>query len=78
MNFRKRPAASLAGRKSNRSGETRGRAGRGNSPAKSVEQYLALARTAEAAGDAVGSQNYYQHAEHYIRQINGKTKFGGA
>ncbi|MDH3239538.1 MAG: DUF4167 domain-containing protein [Alphaproteobacteria bacterium] len=37
-------------------------------PGQSVERYLSLAREAEAAGDAVLSQYYYQHAEHYLRK----------
>lgn len=31
------------------------------------EKYLALARDAAGAGDRVGAENYYQHAEHYFR-----------
>ena len=36
-------------------------------PQKSFERYIALARDAASSGDAVESQNYYQHAEHYLR-----------
>lgn len=28
---------------------------------------MSLAREAEMSGDAVASENYYQHAEHYHR-----------
>jgi len=31
------------------------------------ERYLALARAAASAGDAIESENLYQHAEHYYR-----------
>lgn len=31
------------------------------------EKYLALARDAASAGDRIGAENYYQHAEHYFR-----------
>lgn len=34
------------------------------------EKYLALARDAAASGDRVAAENYYQHAEHYLRIIN--------
>lgn len=34
------------------------------------EKYQALARDAYAAGDRVLAENYFQHAEHYIRLIN--------
>lgn len=33
------------------------------------EKYLTLARDAQAAGDPVASENYLQHAEHYLRII---------
>jgi hypothetical protein len=33
-----------------------------------LQRYLALAREAEAAGDRVQSEYYYQHAEHYHRK----------
>jgi hypothetical protein len=42
----------------------------GNGPADirtSYERYLALARAAVLAGDAVEAENYHQHAEHYFR-----------
>jgi hypothetical protein len=31
------------------------------------DRYLALAQAAASAGDAVEAENYYQHAEHYLR-----------
>jgi hypothetical protein len=34
---------------------------------KSYERYMALARAAGSAGDAIEIENYYQHAEHYFR-----------
>ncbi len=33
------------------------------------EKYLALARDAQVSGDPVASENYLQHAEHYLRII---------
>jgi len=40
-----------------------------------AEKYLTLAKDANSAGDIIVAENYYQHAEHYIRVIsenNGK------
>jgi Domain of unknown function (DUF4167) len=34
---------------------------------KTYQRYLALARAAGLAGDMIGMENYYQHAEHYFR-----------
>jgi hypothetical protein len=31
------------------------------------DRYLALAHAAASAGDAVEAENYYQHADHYLR-----------
>ncbi len=33
------------------------------------EHYLALARTEVAMGDTVAAENYFQHAEHYLRSM---------
>ena len=35
---------------------------------RSYERYLALAQA--QAGDIVGAENYYQHAEHYFRSMS--------
>ncbi len=40
-----------------------------------AEKYLTLAKDANSAGDIIVAENYFQHAEHYIRVIgesNGK------
>ncbi|WP_119309866.1 DUF4167 domain-containing protein [Cohaesibacter haloalkalitolerans] len=34
-----------------------------------AEKYQSLARDAQASGDMVMAENYYQHAEHYLRII---------
>ena len=39
----------------------------------SFDRYLALARAAAASGDAVESENYLQHADHYFRLLMEKT-----
>ena len=37
---------------------------------RSYERYLALAKAQAQAGDTVGAENYYQHAEHYFRSMS--------
>lgn len=39
-------------------------------PQQLVDKYLVLARDSQTSGDRVLSENYLQHAEHYIRVIN--------
>jgi hypothetical protein len=34
-----------------------------------AEKYLQLARDSQTSGDPVSAENYYQHAEHYLRLI---------
>ena len=34
---------------------------------RSYERYLALAQAEAQSGNAIGAENYYQHAEHYFR-----------
>jgi hypothetical protein len=34
-----------------------------------AEKYMQLARDAQASGDPVAAENYFQHAEHYFRMI---------
>jgi hypothetical protein len=36
---------------------------------RNYERYLALAGAASLAGDTVGAENYYQHAEHFFRSM---------
>jgi hypothetical protein len=43
-------------------------------PKGSYERYMALARAAESTGDATETENYYQHAEHYLRLMNEQAK----
>jgi hypothetical protein len=37
------------------------------------ERYMALARAATLAGDRVEAENFYQHAEHYLRLMKEQT-----
>ncbi|MDD9992642.1 MAG: DUF4167 domain-containing protein [Rhodospirillales bacterium] len=34
-----------------------------------IEKYQALAQDALSAGDRIGAENYFQHAEHYYRVV---------
>ena len=37
---------------------------------RNYERYLALAQAQAQSGDMIGAENYYQHAEHYLRSIS--------
>jgi hypothetical protein len=37
---------------------------------RNYERYLTLARGEAQAGNRVGAENYYQHAEHYFRLMS--------
>ena len=51
-------------------------AGRNNHNAsKLVEKYNDLAREALSSGDKILSENYFQHADHFMRVINEKENF---
>src|SRR5260370_926060 len=41
------------------------------------ERYVALAREAQAGGDRVAAENFYQHAEHYFRVMNAQGEGQG-
>jgi hypothetical protein len=36
---------------------------------RSYERYMTLARTAALTDDMIEIENFYQHAEHYLRQM---------
>jgi hypothetical protein len=42
-------------------------------PRRSYERYIALARETAMAGDAVQTEHWYQHAEHYFRMMKERT-----
>lgn len=60
-------------RKTSAPDSRRRRANSSSNPRERFEHYMALARTAATAGDAVESENNYQHAEHYLRLMNRKA-----
>jgi hypothetical protein len=37
---------------------------------KNYERYLALARAEALSGDRIAAENYFQHAEHYLRSMH--------
>ena len=37
---------------------------------KNYERYLALAQAEVRAGNVIGAESYYQHAEHYFRSMS--------
>ncbi len=39
-------------------------------PQQIIDKYLALARDAQLSGDRIASENFLQHAEHYVRLLN--------
>ena len=43
-----------------------------------IEKYQALAQDALSAGDRIGAENFFQHAEHYYRVVaaNGRDQRG--
>jgi hypothetical protein len=40
---------------------------------KSHQSYLALAREAASRGDIIAAENFYQHAEHFLRMLKEPT-----
>jgi hypothetical protein len=48
----------------------------GGSPKARYEEYVALARASASTGDAVETENYYQHAEHYFRMAKERIEQG--
>jgi hypothetical protein len=41
---------------------------------RNYERYMELARAEALAGNTVGAEGYYQHAEHYFRTMNGRQE----
>jgi hypothetical protein len=41
---------------------------------QSRDRYLALAQAAALSGDAIQAENYYQHADHYLRLIRSRPR----
>jgi hypothetical protein len=45
---------------------------------RNYERYLALARAEALGGDLVAAENYFQHAEHYLRSMYEQRNTGGS
>jgi hypothetical protein len=66
-----RPPGSFANRSKRMSSNVTGPRPNGTQNAKrNYERYLELARSEAVAGNTVGAENYYQHAEHYFRSMS--------
>ena len=37
---------------------------------RNYQRYVALAQAEARAGNTIGAENYYQHAEHYFRSMS--------
>ena len=76
MTIRQRNDSNAFSSRSNRSrsSSTRGRTDQGINPKARYAQYVELARAAALTGDAVETENYYQHAEHYFRMMRERTE----
>ena len=56
-------------RRSKASGLRPPKASPGQNAQQNYERYLALARAQVLTGDQVAAENYFQHAEHYLRSM---------
>jgi hypothetical protein len=66
---RHRGADRPANSRSSKSNAGRNQADTYASAKRSYERYMALARDAVSAGDTIEGENFYQHAEHYLRTM---------
>jgi len=41
---------------------------------KAIQKFQQLAKDAQSNGDPILAQNYYQHADHYLRKLNELTE----
>ena len=65
-----RPAGSYAGRSRQWSSNAPRADQKGaHNAQRNYERYLALAQAEAQAGDRVAAENYYQHAEHFLRAM---------
>jgi hypothetical protein len=66
-----RPASSFAPRSKQWAPNTARPESKGSQNAqRNYERYLALAQAEVQAGNVIGAENYYQHAEHYFRTMS--------
>lgn len=68
---RPKPAASFATRSKRwTSSATRIEPKNSQNAQRSYDRYIALARAEVLSGDIIGAENFYQHAEHYLRSMS--------
>jgi uncharacterized protein DUF4167 len=65
-----RPAGSFANRSKRMSNVAGPRPNGTQNARRNYERYMELARAEAVAGNTVGAENYYQHAEHYFRSMS--------
>jgi hypothetical protein len=64
-----RPRSSQRARRNESSGFPRSQARNAQSAERNYQRYLVLARAETLAGDRIAAENYFQHAEHYLRSM---------
>jgi hypothetical protein len=70
-----RPARSSAARSKRWTSSARTEPkGNSQNAQRNYERYLALARAEAQIGNAVGAENYYQYAEHYLRSMSSDSE----
>ena len=71
MNRRQqRPTASFAARSKPWSSNAKRPEPGSHNAQRNYQRYLELARAEALAGNTVGAENYYQHAEYYFRSMS--------
>ena len=65
-----RPASSFAARPKRISNVAHPEQKGAHNAKRNYERYMELARAEALAGNTVGAENYYQHAEHYFRSMS--------
>jgi Domain of unknown function (DUF4167) len=63
------PRRSQPARRNESSGFPRSQTQNAQSAERSYQRYLVLARAETLAGDRIAAENYFQHAEHYLRSM---------
>ena len=71
---RTRPVGAFTSPKAMKTTAVRPFAHEAQSAQRSYERYLALAQEEARAGNVVGAENYYQHAEHYFRIMSAQSE----
>lgn len=70
MNMNKLQSGSASSAQLRRSGAPAKNLNNPQHAQRTYERYLTLAQAEVLAGDQVAAENYYQHAEHYLRSMS--------